>query len=432
MRIKGLQKRFALASCAFIVGMGMYMQPMNVNADEVDDQTTVETTEESGIKIDSANIASAQLRKLANYDDYNGDGILSESEANYRSDITLKNATQAEVTQAIKLYPNLTSIEFNGGTFTSMKLNSSKITNVYVTTTATKLVKVTGVSKLEYLSYAYKGKKDISLNFNSFNLYKTAKSIEITGSHLTGVTAPSGVKTFRMYTTGVKKLSINSNSKLENLDVYDNKKLKEITVNKCSKLKYVYVPSNALTTLNIKSCSAIVDLSCRGNKLKAVDVTKLKKLTQLNCIDNKLSSLNTKKNTKLTSLLCSANSIKKLDTTSNKKLISLVCYDNKLTTINLKNNKELYAFSINENYQLLKDLSGIKEIHLTMKKGSKLDLKKYAPFLKNAKFSMGQKVMGISVNKKGVISISKKCEQYYTTITAKVGKKEYLISVRMD
>ncbi|MBU5479341.1 hypothetical protein KQI69_09000 [Eubacterium sp. MSJ-13] len=62
--------------------------------------------------------------------------------------------------------------------------------------------------------------------------------------------------------------------------------------------------------------------------------------------------------------------------------------------------------------------------------GTKLDLVKCAPALKNAKFSISKDYgTDVSVNKKGVISIKKKKGYSGGCVIAVLNKKEYRIRV---
>lgn len=423
--------------------------------DSTDDSDNEETT---GTKIDDIKLSSSELQAFVKESDSDENGYISQSEAEKITYVSIsKKASQSDLTQIIKLYPNISELMWNAGTLTKLTFPKNNIKRLNITSKAASQLVISGINqKLNNLSYTAQGSKKYAFNFAKGSAYKKVEDFNLMGKQINGVKLSNAeVGTLYVTDTSAKKIDASSD-KIINLWVQNNKKLSSFTVRNCSKLKSVSCAYNALSRLNISGCPKLLSvscdrnkltkldiskyknlksISCGQNKLKKFDISKNKKLISVYCNDNKLTELNTSKNKKLSYFGCSNNKLNKLNVMPNKKLTTLSCYGNKFTKVNLKKNKELVSMAVSKTYKLMSSYiptaskSNTNYIYIDVKKGTKLNLVKYAPALKKAKFRIGEDSQYITVNKKGVVSIKKKKDYVYGYVIAILNKKEYNIRI---
>lgn len=431
-------------------------------ADEVvteDEDSTSDVVEQTGTKIDDIKLSNQDLIDFVKGSDIDSDGYISEYEAGRVTYMAVTKASkQSDLTKILALYPNMTELRWNSGTEKTLTFEAGKnIQRLYITTKASQQISISGISQqLDSLGYTTEGSSKYTFNFSKSSAYKKANLISLSGKQISGIKlSGSAVSQLYISNTSISKVDVSS-AKLTSFSMYHNNKLKSVSVKNCSQLKSLGFWSSVVTNVKINGCSKLssltcddnkltkldvskyknlISLSCGNNKLTKLDVTKNSKLDSLSCNENKLTSINTSKNKQLSYFSCSDNKIKKLSLSSNKKLNSLRCYGNKFTKVNLKKNKELNYMYVGKTYKLLSSyVPSVSKydtdyIHLDIKRGTKFNIVKYAPALKNAKFSNGtDSSKTVSVSKKGVISV-KKGNYASGYIIAKLKKKQYQIRV---
>jgi hypothetical protein len=96
-----------------------------------------------------------------------------------------------------------------------------------------------------------------------------------------------------------------------------------------------------LTSLDVSSCTSLIELMCAYNQITSLDVSSCTSLTGLYCANNQLTSLDVSSNTSLISIGCPYNQITSLDVSSCPSLITLSCGDNQLTSLDVNSNLAL-------------------------------------------------------------------------------------------
>lgn len=91
------------------------------------------------------------------------------------------------------------------------------------------------------------------------------------------------------------------------LDVY-GRSISDMTgIDKFVNLEALYCGSNQLTSLDISSCTALIEFSCGNNQLTSLEVSNNSALGILNVSDNQLTNLDISKNAALTEIDLSGN-----------------------------------------------------------------------------------------------------------------------------
>ncbi|GAD07040.1 Internalin-J precursor [Porphyromonas crevioricanis] len=187
-------------------------------------------------------------------------------------------------------------------------------------------------------------------------------------------------------------IEIQSQSKLEILELFMNPGIKKLDLRGCPNLQELNCEFCGIETLDVSNLVELKTLRCSGNELRSLDVknlvnledlgikknhisemdltanTKLKKLevhtnqlsdikgldklTELemfNASFNNLSNIDVSKNGKLTALYLSGNQLEKLDLTNNTSLVSLHFDRNKIKHLDLSKNINLGAIHCESN-----------------------------------------------------------------------------------
>lgn len=95
--------------------------------------------------------------------------------------------------------------------------------------------------------------------------------------------------------------------------------------------------ANALTSLNVSSCTSLNTLTCTYNSLTSLTVTGCSALNAIYCSNNSITSLNVSTSPLLEYLYCYNNEITSLNLSSNPILGYFECYNNLLTSLNVQN-----------------------------------------------------------------------------------------------
>lgn len=135
------------------------------------------------------------------------------------------------------------------------------------------------------------------------------------------------------------------------------KEVTSIDVRKCKALKELSIFKLPLTSLMVDGCTALENLSCHYTQITSLNLTGCKALKEIYCYDNKelaelniseckalkeftiimskLTSLNLSGFTSLEEIRCNANNLTKLNVSGCTALKQLQCQDNQLTSLDV-------------------------------------------------------------------------------------------------
>ena len=131
-------------------------------------------------------------------------------------------------------------------------------------------------------------------------------------------------------------LDVTNNLRLSHL-IFHYNQLTSIDVSKNTELDILYCSNNQLTALDVSKNTNLTELTCWNNQLKALDVTHCPKLNYLECANQSISVLDVSKCPGLEFLGCAENNLTKLDVSNNTALTELYCPYNQLTTLDASN-----------------------------------------------------------------------------------------------
>lgn len=436
-----------------------FVNAESVQTDESTNDVADDATEQTGTKIEDIKVSSSELKEFVKSSDLDKDGYISQTEADSWTYLTVsKKASQSDLTQILKVYTNITWLTWNAGTLTKLTFPKNNITNLSVITKSASQMVISGIDqKLNSMSYTAIGSKKYAFNFKKCSVYSNVNYFYLSGKQINGIKLSNeSIGTLYLTDTATKKINV-SGAKLSDLWAYNNKKitsftmkncpnltaascvngsLSKLNISGCNKLEYITCDKNKLTKLDLSKYTKLKRISCGQNKIKKLDISKNKNMVSVYCSDNKLTKMNTSNNKQLVYFHCANNKLRKIDVTSNTKLGYLSCYGNKFTKVNLKKNKELTSMGICKTYKLLSSYiptaskSSQNYMYVSIKKGSKLNLLKYAPALKKAKFSNEKyESKNVTISKKGVISVKKKDGYVDGIVMATLNNKDYRIRV---
>ncbi|GEM_PF-4479218 len=149
---------------------------------------------------------------------------------------------------------------------------------------------------------------------------------------------------------GLNSLSITGNNEmLTNLTIQNQPKLSVFDPKDLSNLETFYCIGTSIEALTLNTNTKIIDLNCSNSKLKSLDLTSNPSLSTLDCSDNSSLvslKLNAETNKWLYSLDCSNTQIDSLNLEGFESLHEVKCnYCKELWTATVKNCPELYSFS---------------------------------------------------------------------------------------
>ena len=244
--------------------------------------------------------------------DKNGDGVLSQSEADAVTEIDVNKDYNAYKAPDSEKISSLKGIEY--------------------------------FSELKYLDCRWNQltRLDLSKNAKLTKLY-------CNNNQLTTLNVSKNAKLERLECNDnqLTTLDVSKNAKLWSLDC-ENNQLKRLDVSKNTKLTFLWCSDNQLTTLDVSKNTELRGLACGDNQLTTLDVSNNTELGRLDCDRNRLTSLDVSKNTKLDSLVCGSNQLTRLDVSKNAKLWSLDCENNQLKRLDVSKNTELEYLSCDD------------------------------------------------------------------------------------
>jgi len=114
---------------------------------------------------------------------------------------------------------------------------------------------------------------------------------------------------------------------------------------------------NFLTDLDVSSCAALADLSCRINLLSALDLSACTNLLSVACDDNSTLSSLALRSVACTNLSCARGALTALDLSHGPALVTVDCSDNTIGDLNLIGCGSLKSLNCDDNLLTSLDLS---------------------------------------------------------------------------
>ena len=161
------------------------------------------------------------------------------------------------------------------------------------------------------------------------------------------ITGCTGLTTLHCYNNQLTTLPETLPAKLQTIYCNNNKFNDYITWWEHDKLKTVNISNNPnlkgfavmscpeLTTLDVRNCSSMTELTCSDNQITSLDLSGCSSLTQLDCSENKLTSISNIPKS-LQGLNCLGNLLTSLNVQGCSALKQLDCSFNKLTSLNVQ------------------------------------------------------------------------------------------------
>ena len=167
---------------------------------------------------------------------------------------------------------------------------------------------------------------------SAFNGTINCSSMNI--SNLTGIEAFVSLTYLACNSNQLTSLDVSTCTALIDLSCYNNQ-LTSLDVSTCTALIDLSCDLNQLTSLDVSNCSALTVLGCTNNLLTSLDLSACTALTELYGGNNALTSLDLSNNTALTSLGCSGSSLTSLDVSTCTALYWVDCHSNQLTSLDV-------------------------------------------------------------------------------------------------
>jgi regulator of chromosome condensation, RCC1 (fragment) len=235
--------------------------------------------------------------------DTNGDGVISQYEADKVKSITCSGMEIANLTDIDK-FSNLETLDCSYNSLTSLDLSKNRhLTRVNCKHNSLRTLSVTGCKELRTLDCSYNSLSSLDLSSAMI-----LEGVDCSNNLLAtlNVGGCSALLTLDCSYNSLSALDLSSATALENVDCFNN----------------------SLMTLKVGGCLALRILDCSYNKLPTLDLSKTTGIVTLNCKRNSLTSLILTDCTALASLDCSYNSLTSLDVSNCLKLSALNCTDN--------------------------------------------------------------------------------------------------------
>lgn len=258
-------------------------------------------------------------RLMLSYCDADGDGIISQDEADKVTELELtydSESTDREIIsslEGIKIFRNLKNLECDFNAITSLDLS--------------------GMDKLEYVNCSYNKISSLKVQGCTSLMQLYANVNEIASLDLSGC---GNIKFVQAYKNSLSSFELKDKAELGYLDVSQNQ-LSSIKLSGCPKLGILNCGSNSLTKLELSDLPALYSLGCYKNNLVSLDVSGFDELLLLECYDNNLTSLDLSDCKTLGSVKCSGNLLTSLALPQVRKdLVTYVeCENNRLTELDV-------------------------------------------------------------------------------------------------
>lgn len=152
----------------------------------------------------------------------------------------------------------------------------------------------------------------------------TGGTVKVWGN-ITGLYAPE---------QNITGLDLANCSTLKVLDVHVNNIAGDINLSAMTELSRVDVADNNITSLELPSTSALIDLDCANNSIAELNLAGLVNLDELMCYDNQIASLDVTDCTQLKNINAANNNLTEIDLSNCTLLEGVYLYDNQLQSIN--------------------------------------------------------------------------------------------------
>ena len=257
------------------------------------------------IAINDANFPDANFRKYLLEQDYGADGVITETEMNRITSISVDG----------KNISSLKGIEH----FAALRILSC-INNQLTALDVSKNTALTILQCPDNQLTSLDVSQNTALTF--FSCY---------GNQLTSldVSQNTVLTSLQCGYNPLTSLDVSQNTALTSFSCY-GAQLTSLDVSQNTALTSLQCQSNYLTTLDVSSNTALTSLRCGMNQLTSLDVSQNVELTTLKCGLNLLTALDVSKCTVLTELDCYANLLTSLDVSQNTMLTDLYCYLNQI------------------------------------------------------------------------------------------------------
>lgn len=258
-------------------------------------------------------------RLMLNWCDADGDGIISQEEADKVTELELtydSESTDREIIsslEGIKIFRNLKNLECDFNAITSLDLS--------------------GMDKLEYVNCSYNKISSLKVQGCTGLMQLYANVNELASLDLSSC---DNIKFVQAYKNSLSSFELKDKAELGYLDVSQNS-LTSLKVSGCPKLGILNCGSNSLTKLELSDLPALYSLGCYNNNLVSLDVTVFDELLLLECYGNNLTSLDLSGCKTLGSVKCSGNLLTSLALPQVRKdLVTYVeCENNRLTELDV-------------------------------------------------------------------------------------------------
>lgn len=285
-------------------------------------------------------------RLMLAYCDADGDGIISQAEADRLTEMDLTYDSEAsdrsviKSLDGIKIFRNLKNLECDFNALTSLDLS--------------------GMDKLEYLSCTYNKISSLNLKGCTSLVQFYANVNELTALDLSD---SDNLKFVQAYKNRIETFELTGKKQLGYLDISQNA-LTSLKVEDCPELGIVNCGSNNLTTLGLKNLPKLFSLGCYGNSLTSVSVKEFPELLLFECYDNNITSLDLSECPTLGSIRCSNNLIEELLLPEVKKglVTYVVCDGNRIKSLDLSSYPNLKAVNCGTNLLESLNVAGCSKI----------------------------------------------------------------------
>ena len=205
------------------------------------------------------------------YYDNDGDGQISEIEAQKIEDIDCRNLSVKSL-KGIEFFPNLKRLSCGGNSLGSIDVSKNKkLEFLQCPNCNIVLLDVSQNTQLTYLDC-------------SMNSFETSLNIENN----------KNLKTLYCSMTGIKSLDLSYCNKLDTLICTSNP-LTSLNVESCKSLIYLDCSGCSIIEINgISECKSLELLYCPRNQITKLDLENLNMLKDLSCVDNPISNINLK------------------------------------------------------------------------------------------------------------------------------------------
>ncbi len=254
-------------------------------------------------------------------------------------------------------HSNLTELNLNTDKAVDL-FNNKKLKVLSLKNIANEELDLSNNSKIEFLELNSCSKLKAIKNFTGLTSLKEMSLKSSLVSELDFSKAPKLAK-FTFYSNKLlKKIKLNANSKLRELDCGDNK-IEELEIANCKNLQKIECSEVELKKMSVSNCPALEKLNCWANEIESLDLANCSNLKLLRCHNNELEMLNLKNCTSLEKIDCSNNKLTVLDCSGCKNLTQLICSENKIKQLKCANLKAMEKVDCNKNeLENLLSLSG--------------------------------------------------------------------------